>query len=524
MVVKYLIIAYLGALIANTNGLTGQALPNRPIVLGPFVGLVLGDVVQGTIIGAYLELAYMGVMVIGISTAVNMTVASLLGTTYALTNGAGAELAITLAVPCSMLYTLVSQAISPLLVLLSRIEIHAAEDGNTKKFELWHWIMWWRRTVIDGTVFFIALLLGSVVVEAFVANAPAALMRGLKAGTTLIPALGFAMLMNLCWSKEVGAFFFIGYVFSIYLGLDNIAISILAAAFAVIAFFFVKDGKETEIADDEPEESKAPRILDKKILNKVIWRSYQLEADFSTERFQGTGFGYSLVPALQVLYKDRPDDYKEALGRHVEFFNTTPTVVTLITGIALAMEEEKAVSGTVSGQAISSVKVALMGPAAGIGDAIFWGSYRIMCASIACQMGVNGSILAPFVFLILFNIPNVIIHHWGLLKTYELGSGAVKKLYQSGLMDKITLCCSIMGITMVGAMTGSLVSVTTALQFTIGETTFVVQELLDSIMPGLLSLITVFALSKVMKKQANVIVVMLVLMAIGIVGAFIGIF
>ena len=48
--------------------MTGQALTNRPIVLGPLVGLIMGDVVQGTIIGATLELAYMGVMVIGIST------------------------------------------------------------------------------------------------------------------------------------------------------------------------------------------------------------------------------------------------------------------------------------------------------------------------------------------------------------------------------------------------------------------------------------------------------------------------
>ena len=132
--------------------------------------------------------------------------------------------------------------------------------------------------------------------------------------------------------------------------------------------------------------------------------------------------------------------------------------------------------------------------------------------------------LIIIVFLLLFNIPNVFLHQWGLFKTYELGSGAVRRLYESGLMDKITLCCSIMGITMVGAMTGSLVSVTTALQFNIGDQVFKIQEILDNIMPNLLSLITVFILANVMKKEVNVVRVIFILMLIGILGAFIGIF
>lgn len=189
------------------------------------------------------------------------------------------------------------------------------------------------------------------------------------------------------------------------------------------------------------------------------------------------------------------------------------------------MEEQKAKGEGVNGEAISAVKVALMGPVAGIGDAIFWGSYRIVCASIACQMGIAGNIFAPFIFLILFNIPNVLIHYFGLVKTYELGSNAIGKLYASGVMDKVSLCCSIMGMTMIGAMTASLIGIRTALSFTIGDSVIVLQEVLDSVMPEILSLAATFGLAGLMKKkQPNVTLVVMSLMVIGIIGAWVGFF
>ena len=140
--IQYLLVAVLGSFVASLNSMTGQALTNRPIVLGPLVGLIMGDVVQGTIIGATLELAYMGVMVIGISTSVNMAVASILGTAYAITTGQGPEMAVTLAIPCSLLFTLVGQAMTPVKQALCRIGLAQAEKGDCRKFEMWHYIIW----------------------------------------------------------------------------------------------------------------------------------------------------------------------------------------------------------------------------------------------------------------------------------------------------------------------------------------------------------------------------------------------
>jgi len=523
MELKYFLVALLGALTAECNAISGQALPNRPIVLGPLVGLILGDVVQGTIIGATLELSYMGVMVIGISSAVNMTVASLLGTTYAMVTGSGPEVAVALAIPCSLLYSMVGRFYGIFRMWLVRIAAKDIETGDIKKFERWHWLLYGARFVTSVPTYFIALLLGSTAVQGIVDAVPKVIMDGLQAGTMLLPALGFAMLVNLCWTKEVAAFYFIGFVLSIYAGLDNIAIAILSGAFAVIAFFFIKEeGNANAVDTAETEVAPREHLLDKKTLTRIYWRSYTLEASFNSERFQGLGFGYMMVPAIEKLYSD-PEDRKEALIRQCEFFNTTPTIVTLITGIVCAMEEEKSQGTGMTGAAISNVKVALMGPSAGIGDAIFWGSYRIICASIACQLGINGNVLAPFVFLFLFNIPNVLIHWYGLFMSYEVGSNFIKRMYQSNVMDKITLCCGIMGMTMIGAMTASLVSVKTPFILKVGGIEMALQETLDSILPGMLSLITVFAISRILKKQVSVMSVMLGILVVGIAGRLLGI-
>src|SRR5690625_6645094 len=46
----------------------GQTMLDRPLVTGPLVGLVLGDLESGIIIGAQLELIWMGLTGIGAST------------------------------------------------------------------------------------------------------------------------------------------------------------------------------------------------------------------------------------------------------------------------------------------------------------------------------------------------------------------------------------------------------------------------------------------------------------------------
>ena len=85
----------------------GSLYINRPIILAPLVGLVLGNLHQGLIIGASLELFFMGAVSIGAYVPPDTIVGGVLATAFAISMGKGIETAVTLAMPIA----LVSQAI-----------------------------------------------------------------------------------------------------------------------------------------------------------------------------------------------------------------------------------------------------------------------------------------------------------------------------------------------------------------------------------------------------------------------------
>ena len=137
-----------------------------------------------------------------------------------------------------------------------------------------------------------------------------------------------------------------------------------------------------------------PVQLSKKELNKVFWRSYQALGCYTYDKQQGISYMRALLPALQKLYPD-PEDLKEALIRHNVMFNTTCAFVPFCLGITCAMEEEyaNAPEGTFDPQSISSVKIALMGPLAGIGDSFFWGTFRVIACGIGAPLAAAGNLL-----------------------------------------------------------------------------------------------------------------------------------
>ena len=134
-------------------------------------------------------------------------------------------------------------------------------------------------------------------------------------------------------------------------------------------------------------------IVTKNDMRSVFWRSFPLQASFNYERMQNVGFCYSLLPVLKRLYPEKKEA-SEALKRHLSFFNTTPQLVTFITGACIAMEEENKKSGDQFDiESIAALKAALMGPIAGIGDSFFWGTFRIIAAGIGCGLAAQGRIL-----------------------------------------------------------------------------------------------------------------------------------
>ena len=74
---------------------------------------------------------------------------------------------------------------------------------------------------------------------------------------------------------------------------------------------------------------------------------------------------------LRKLYKDDPEELQAAMRRHTSMFNTNCDWGSIIHGITISLEEQRALGhDDISPEVIQSLKLGLMGPLAGIGDSV----------------------------------------------------------------------------------------------------------------------------------------------------------
>ncbi|MDN5468321.1 PTS system mannose/fructose/sorbose family transporter subunit IID [Pseudolactococcus raffinolactis] len=186
--------------------------------------------------------------------------------------------------------------------------------------------------------------------------------------------------------------------------------------------------------------------LDKKTLNKMVWRSLFLQASFNYERMQAAGWLYGILPGLKKIHKDNKDDLAASMSHNLEFFNTHPFLVTFVMGIILSLEQNKTDIPT-----IRAVRVAAMGPLGGIGDALFWFTLVPITAGITSNMAIDGNIAGPFIFLLVFNIAQFAIRWYLMHWSYKLGTNAISVLTENA--KEFTRAASILGIFIVGSLT-----------------------------------------------------------------------
>lgn len=261
-----------------------------------------------------------------------------------------------------------------------------------------------------------------------------------------------------------------------------------------------------------------------KMLTRIFWRSGLLFGSFNSVKMQGQGFAYTMIPAINECYKDDAKERIEALKRSNEFFNCHSSMSGFIYGLVYAMERDKAAKHAVDGATITSVKTALMGPLAGIGDSLFFNTIRVIAASIAVSLCATGNLAGVLLFILLYGGTSLLVK-WMLIRTgYLLGSTFIEKVFNSGLLKIVTKAASILGLVMVGSMVASMVSVKLGLTWTMGGTEVVIQDVLDSIMPGLLSLAVTFGVVKLLKKGYNAAVLVTGLLVVCVILAAFGVF
>lgn len=262
---------------------------------------------------------------------------------------------------------------------------------------------------------------------------------------------------------------------------------------------------------------------EKKTLRSMFWRSGMVFSGFNMVKMEGNAFCATMAPALKELYQDE-EERKQALKRHNGFFNTHAVPFSFIAGLTYAMEREKVEKGSVDDDTIENIKISLMGPTAGIGDAFFFNCLRIIAAGIGMGLAAQGNLLGPLLFLLIYG-GSQMAARWYLIRAgYTMGTTFIDRVFSSGLLTSLTKAASILGISMVGAMVATMVDVKLAWTIRIGETSVVVLDILNSVMPGILSVVLLFGLVALIKKGKKPITLVVGILAASVLLAAVGIF
>lgn len=94
MLYEAIVVALVVFLTVGGQELLGFTMLGRPIVIGPLVGLLLGDIQTGLLIGASLETIFMGVVNIGGASSAEPGLATALAAAFAINLGGGVEVAL----------------------------------------------------------------------------------------------------------------------------------------------------------------------------------------------------------------------------------------------------------------------------------------------------------------------------------------------------------------------------------------------------------------------------------------------
>lgn len=482
---------------------------NTVIFNAVLVGAVMGDMKTAMIVGAALQLVYLGVISSGGNLPTDPCLSAFVAIPIAVASGLDTNAAIAIAVPIGLLGAQLTNIDYLLNGFFAQKADTYAEKGDSKGIVRWAVVY---AGIVRALIFSVPVMLtvyfGSTALQGVLDNIPAFVTNGLSAMGSCLPAVGFAIIANLISKPRFIPFFFAGFFLIQYSHIGTIPLLLLGLFLMFLYVTFTKDeymghsdaddDDEEDEEEDEDEEAEvaAVRMLNKKDIFKT-WSVWWLicEIGHSFERMQGPMFCTSVMPALKKIYKgeDKKEQYIEALKRHMTFFNSEAhwgggTIL----GITLAMEEKKSQNyDQIPGEVILDLKTGLMGPMAGIGDTITWSTLMYLFIGLFLPLAQQGSALGGIGPVVCLTAVCFTIGYFLTYQCYIHGYSFAEKMLKSGLVNMVIAGASILGLFMMGGLASSYVTVSTPISFAVGTYSSTLQEILDAILPGILPLAVV---------------------------------
>jgi fructoselysine and glucoselysine-specific PTS system IIC component len=232
---------------------------NRPIVLAPLVGLIMGDLQTGLLLGAVLETYFLGTVVIGGYQAPDAGVSSILATAFAINSGMDTDAALLLAVPIAVIMTSLQNVLWASFSFTSKIADRYAEKGEERGVYGIMFLEMFLNTMLKFCVVFFAWLYGNAAVEAFINQLPPVVLNGMAISGGVLPAIGLAILVSMIMNKKNAPYFFLGFAAVGFFGISTIGVAVLGVILILLKFDFSdmiqkfksSDLQGTEVASDD---------------------------------------------------------------------------------------------------------------------------------------------------------------------------------------------------------------------------------------------------------------------------------
>ena len=248
---------FLVAFLAYMQDFLGTTFIGRPLVSGWITGLVLGAPVQGLVMGAVLELVWMGLMEIGAAISLDIVAGGILGIALAVWADGNIGFALLFALPASIL--------GGILENFFYSKINSAYCRRAKEYIDRGQLDKGARMHIAASLFhplagaaMVALLFGMCAgwAQNLASFLPPTFLHGLSVAAMLLPAVGFATLLGMMLNKKTVPFFFLGFILAAALGLSMTAIVMIGCIAGGIMFILLSEihqntsGKEAPADED----------------------------------------------------------------------------------------------------------------------------------------------------------------------------------------------------------------------------------------------------------------------------------
>ena len=498
---------------------------------GLIVGIVMGDVPTAMKCAAVIKPMFLAFTGAGGTVVWDEAAATLGGISVTLISGMDVSQSVTIAVPLSLLCAQLHTIRRIVFIYPVQKADEYAKVGNDKGI-MFMATVWPQafKLVLFGIPMFLGLYFGAATIGNFMNSLPAWITNALSITGKILPALGFAMTVNVIGRPQFLPFFLGGFFLAAYSGMSGIPLALMGLFIAFLYYLILESSSKEETVDEgsaaaAKADEEGKKLLTMKDVHRVTWRWDVLcEMSNSFARLQSLAFCAAFIPVLKKLYGNDPEEYSAALTRHLMFFNTEGIWGSVVHGIVLAMEEQRALGAPIPIEAITGIKAGLMGPFAGIGDTIDWSTIKPLTSMLVLPLAESGSFLAPILFGLIVSGIMTAETFFFVSTGYKMGTEAALSILQGGMIQKFITCASVLGMFMMGGLSASMVNMYTTVQIPTGGTPMSIQaDILDKVAPGLLTLATVLLVYRYLRSGKSMMKATFWLLGIGLVLGAIGI-